>query len=229
MPAQVTLDGEVELIRARGWAQFDLIAPAGRWTRHPRPDLFARKASDGALFVAPNNGSGGFSRFIRIGPTVNWSSYDTITGVGDWNGDGIPDLVARTPGGSIYLYAGTGNGHVNPTPQLLATGWDSYDQIIGPVDWNGDGLPDLIARKPDGTMWIALGRSDHTLATPQQMPHTDGWDQYSTIVGGGAWSSKGHQDLLARKSDGTVWLFTGTGATEFSGSFQTAAGWNVFS
>ena len=38
-----------------------------------------------------------------------------------------------------------------------------------------------------------------------------------------------HQDLLARKSDGTVWLVTGTGATEFSGSFQTAAGWNVFS
>ncbi|MDQ6876936.1 MAG: VCBS repeat-containing protein [Candidatus Dormibacteraeota bacterium] len=216
-------------LAGRGWAQFNLIAPAGSWMRHLRPDLFARKASNGALFAAPNNGSGGFGRFIQIGPTVNWSSYDTITGVGDWNGDGIPDLIARTPAGSLYLFRGTGNGQVDPTPQLLATGWDSFDQIIAPVDWNGDGLPDLIARKPDGTMWIALGRADHTLVTPVQMPHTDGWDQYSTIVGGGAWSSGSHQDLLARKADGTVWVVIGTGATEFSGSFQTAAGWNEFS
>ena len=212
-----------------GWAQYDLIASAGDWTGQGRPDLFARRASDGALFVMPSNGDGGFEARFRIGSRIKWSSYDTIMGVGAFDGHGISDLIARTPSGSIYLYTGSGHGQVDPTPRLLATGWDAYDQIVGPVDWNGDGLPDLIARKPDGSMWIALGRRDHTLATPQQMQGMDGWDEFSTIVGAVDWSSRGHQDLLARKADGSLWLFYGKGATSFDGSREFTYGWNSFS
>jgi hypothetical protein len=212
-----------------GWAQFNLIAPAGKWTGRARPDLFARRASDGALFVVTNDGSGGVAGSFRIGSTINWSKYDTITGVGDWNGDGTPDLIARTPAGSIYLYKGAGGGRINPTPQLLATGWDVYDQIVGLVDWNRDGLPDLIARKPDGSMWIALGRRDHTLATPEHMPDTTTWDEFSTIIGGGDWNSDGHEDLLARRGDGALVLMVGRGANSFHGSQGMGSFWNAFS
>jgi hypothetical protein len=93
---------------------------------------------------------------------------------------------------------------------------------------NRDGLPDLIARKPDGSMWIARGQPDHTLATPQQMPGTSGWDQYSTIVGGD-WTHSGHEDLGARASDGGLWLVSGNGATSLAGSFEMSNGWNSFS
>ncbi len=125
---------------------------------------------------------------FQIGAGVNWANYDTITGVGDWNHDDVQDLIARTPTGSLYLYRGMNNGQVDPNPQLIATGWDVYDQIIGPVDWSGDGLPGLIARKPDGSMWISLQQPDHSLAPAKEMTGTDGWDQYSTIVGGGGWT-----------------------------------------
>ena len=212
-----------------GWAQYDLIAPAGNWTGQARPDLFARRASDGALFVVPNDGHGGFKARFQIGIGINWSSYDTVTGVGDWNGDGIPDLMARTSGGSMYLYSGSTKGQLVASPQLLAAGWDAYDQMVGPVDWNGDGLPDLIARKPDGSMWISLGQADHSLAQPQEMPGMGGWDQYSTIIGGGDWTSTNHQDLVARKADGSLWLFNGKGATSFAGSTYMDSGWNDFS
>lgn len=211
-----------------GWAQYNLIAPAGNWMGHARPDLFARRASDGALFVEPNSGFGSFNARIRIGPSIHWSDYDTILGVGDWNGDHIPDLIARTPSGDMYLYTGSGGGHLNPTPTLLATGWDSYDQIISPVDWNGDGLPDLVARKPDGSMWVALGRRDHTLAEPQQMPRTDGWDKYSTVLSGGDWNANGRHDLVARRADGSIWVFPGKGES-VGGPFLVAQDWNVFS
>ena len=195
---------------------------------HARPDLFARRASDGALFVEPNSGFGSFASRIRIGASIHWSSYDTILGVGDWNGDGIPDLIARTPGGDMYLYAGLGAGPVNPTPTLLATGWDAYDQIISPVDWNGDGLPDMVARQPDGSMWVALGRHDHTLAAPQVMPSTDGWDKYSTVLSGGDWNANGRHDLVARRADGSIWVFPGNGQS-VGGPFLIAEHWNVFS
>jgi N,N-dimethylformamidase beta subunit-like, C-terminal/FG-GAP-like repeat len=211
-----------------GWAQYNLIAPAGNWMGHARPDLFARRASDGALFVEPNSGFGSFASRLRIGASIHWSNYDTILGVGDWNGDHISDLVARTPSGDMYLYTGLGGGRINPTPTLLATGWDSYDQIISPVDWNGDGRPDLVARKPDGSMWVALGRRDHTLAAPQEMPGTNGWDKYSTILSGGDWNANGRPDLVARRADGSMWVFPGNGQS-VGGPFLIAQHWNVFS
>ena len=213
---------------SRGWAQYNLIAPAGNWMEHARPDLFARRASDGALFVEPNSGFGSFASRVRIGASIHWSNYDTILGVGDWNGDDIPDLIARTPGGDMYLYAGLGGGRINPKPTLLATGWDAYDQIISPVDWNGDGLPDLVARKPDGSMWVALGRHDHALAAPQEMPSTDGWDKYSTVLSGGDWNANGRHDLVARRADGSIWVFPGNGQS-VGGPFLIAEHWNVFS
>jgi len=210
-----------------GWSQYDLIAPAGSWMGHARPDLLARRASDGALFVVPNSGFRSFSARVRIGGSVNWSGYDTILGAGDWNGDDIPDLIARTPSGDLYLYTGSGGGRIDPIPTLLATGWDSYDQIISPVDWNGDGLPDLIARKPDGSMWVALGRRDHTLAAPQEMPHPVEWDNYSTVLSGGDWNANGRHDLVARRADGSIWVFPAIGET-FGTPFRVAERWNVF-
>jgi hypothetical protein len=212
----------------KGWAQYNLIAAAGTWMGHTRPDLFARRASDGALFVAPNNGFGSVNRRVRIGASVHWSNYDTIQGVGDWNGDDIPDLIARTPGGDLYLYTGLGGGRINPIPTLLATGWDAFDQIISPVDWNGDGLPDVIARKPDGTMWISLGRRDHTLAASQEMPDTNGFDRYSTVLSGGDWNGNGLHDLVARRADGTIWVYPGNGES-VGGPFLIAQNWNVYS
>jgi hypothetical protein len=211
-----------------GWSQYDLIAPAGNWMGHARPDLLARRASDGALFVVPNSGFGSFNARARIGSSIHWSNYDTILGVGDWNGDHIPDLIARTPSGDLYLYTGLGGGRINPTPTLLATGWDSYDQIISPVDWNGDGLPDLIARKPDGSMWIALGRRDHTLTAPQEMPHPVEWDNYSTVLSGGDWNANGRHDLIARRADGSIWVFPADGEI-FGTPFKVAERWNDFS
>lgn len=210
------------------WAQCNLVAPAGNWTDPTRPDLLARRASDGALFVVPNDGDGGFKPRYQIGAGVNWASYDTITGVGDWNRDGIQDIAARTPTGSLYLHFGLKNGQVDRNLELLATGWDVYDQII-PANWNGDGLPDLIARKPDGSMWIFLQRADHSLAPPQEMTGIDGWDQYSTIVGAGAWTTANHQDLVARNADGSLWLIEGKGATSFGGATYIGDGWNDFS
>jgi hypothetical protein len=121
-----------------------------------------------------------------------------------------------------------GGGRINPTPTLLGTGWDVFDQIISPVDWNGDGLPDLIARKPDGTMWISLGRRDHTLAAPDQMPRTEGFDGFSTVLSGGDWNANGRHDIVARKADGGLWVFPGDGES-VGGGFLIAEHWNIFS
>jgi hypothetical protein len=77
-------------------------------------------------------------------------------------------------------------------------------------------------------MWIALGRWDHTLAAPQQMPRTGAWDHYSTVISGGDWMANGHHDLIARRADGSLWVFPGNGAT-VGGPFKIGDHWNDFS
>ncbi|HEY8841954.1 MAG TPA: hypothetical protein VIO80_15150 [Candidatus Dormibacteraeota bacterium] len=94
------------------------------------------------------------------------------------------------------------------------------------MEWGG--LPDLIARKPDGSMEIALGRRDHTLAAPQEMPHPVEWDNYSTALSGGDWNAHGRHDLIARRADGSIWVFPAIGET-FGTPFRVAVRWNVFS
>ena len=37
-----------------------------------------------------------------------WNAYDTLVSPGDVDGDGRPDLVARTPGGDLYVYSDNG-------------------------------------------------------------------------------------------------------------------------
>ncbi|MFF4540653.1 hypothetical protein [Streptomyces aureus] len=43
----------------------------------------------------------------RIKVRSAWTGYNAFDAVGDITGDGIADFLARTPGGTLYLYKGT--------------------------------------------------------------------------------------------------------------------------
>jgi FG-GAP repeat len=47
----------------------------------------------------------------------------------------------------------------------------------------------------------------------------------------GDFSGDGKPDVLARKPDGTLWMYRGNGAgnwIDFAGGIQVGAGWNMF-
>ncbi|GAA3807886.1 hypothetical protein GCM10022403_047550 [Streptomyces coacervatus] len=52
------------------------------------------------------SGSEAFSSRIKVRSA--WTGCNAFDPVGDVNGDGLADLLARTPGGTLYLYKGTG-------------------------------------------------------------------------------------------------------------------------
>ncbi|MFJ4467196.1 trypsin-like serine protease [Streptomyces sp. NPDC089424] len=94
-----------------GWNQYNWIRGHGDFTGDGRTDLVARNASNGYVYLYKGTGKAGTGAFASRIKVTTWSSstYNAVATVGDVSGDGRADLLARTPGGTLYLYRGTGN------------------------------------------------------------------------------------------------------------------------
>lgn len=174
-------------------------------------------------------------------PVPNVAVSPAVIGAGDLNGDGKPDLVARKPDGTLWFYAGTGasaSGAGYAAGVQVGSGWGQFDQIIGAGDINGDGRPDLLARRADGTLWFAAGLAPASVGGPARFANavqlSGGWQIFSDIIAAGDVNGDGKPDLLGRKPDGTLWLYAGTGVVGggslgFQNGVQAGSAWNQFS
>lgn len=138
-----------------GWNIYNTIIGVGDLTGEGNGDLIARQGSNGHLYLYPGNGqaTGVYSR-IDVG--AGWNAYDKLFGAGDINGDGLSDLLARTPDGTLYLYAGTGNAKAPFKGRVkIGTGWNMYsaNKLAVPGDLTGDGRSDVVAVDGSGNLW----------------------------------------------------------------------------
>ncbi|SOB84480.1 FG-GAP-like repeat-containing protein [Streptomyces sp. 1331.2] len=110
------------------------------------------------LYLYPGNGMGAPDESKRtelVHPSGgDWSGTSQIVAAG--NLDNLPgnDLIAKD-GDTLTLYSGTkegpldaetGTNKLKPGTVVSAAGWADYD-VLAPGDVNGDGIPDLLARR----------------------------------------------------------------------------------
>ncbi|MFE0452173.1 trypsin-like serine protease [Streptomyces sp. NPDC058914] len=94
-----------------GWNNFNVVRGHGDFNGDGRADLLARNKTSGAVYLYRGRGVLGSTAFMSGLKVASWSNttYNAFATVGDVNGDGKADLLARTPAGTLYLYRGNGS------------------------------------------------------------------------------------------------------------------------
>ena len=208
-----------------GWGGMSALETAGDFSGDGAQDVLVREAATGFLWMYKGDGAGGW-RLPRVKVGIGWNSMNAIVGVGDFNGDGRNDIVARAAStGDLYLYPGTGVSGFRANSRI-ATGWARYSTIIGPGDFNGDGHADLLAReRSTGLLWLVPGRGNGTLSSRIQVGN--GWNSMTAIMSPGDFNGDRTSDILARDGSGRLWLYPRTAAGGWSPRILVGTGWNV--
>jgi len=201
-----------------------LTASTGDFTGDWRTDVIARWTT-GALRLYSGTGTGSLSLGRQVGS--GWNVFDALDTVGDLDGTGSLDIVAREKAtGYLWLYRGNGVGGFTLPKIRIGSGWGTMRIIVGPGDLTGDGRPDVLAlRASDGTLWVYPGTGRGSIQSAR--PVATGWGRYDRIVPVGDVTGDGRPDVMAREpSTGRLWLLAGTGAGGFAAPVVVGTGWN---
>ncbi|PYI64735.1 hypothetical protein CVV68_21155 [Arthrobacter livingstonensis] len=186
-------------------------------------DLLARVGSTGALRLYPGNGRGAFTGGTTIGS--GWQGMSALDAVGDFNGDGRADVLAREKStGYMWLYPGTGRGGWLPRVKV-GSGWNAFSAILGPGDFNGDQKVDVLARDAAGYLWLYPGSGRGGWLPRVKVG--SGWGAFNAVLGPGDINGDGTADILARESaTGALWLYPGSGHGGWLPRVKVGIGWN---
>ncbi|MFH8407235.1 FG-GAP-like repeat-containing protein [Streptomyces sp. NPDC018019] len=183
----------------------------GDFTNDGIADLMA-VWDDGTLHLYKGDGKGNFGLSTAVTEGGNtWATTKQLT-AGDYDGDGIADLMAVWYDGTLHLYPGRGDGQLERQTPVKAGGdtWGTVKLLPG-GDFNGDGIADLMAVWYDGTLHYYPG--DGTGQVGAQVPIPFWGTTWATTrrLTAGDFTGDGIADLMAVWADGTLHLYKGDG------------------
>jgi hypothetical protein len=186
-------------------------------------DIVMASSIDSTLSVFLAAGGGSFNAPLVSNPTTSSSIKFVL--VGDFNGDGLPDLLLSDPSG-IRELTGQGDGTFQQTSTFLLgppdTGSPGMGSTAGAVaDLNGDGKPDIaVIGSSSGTAYVALGQGNGAFTIAPNIPVGEMFSDSLGVVAAD-FDGDGKPDLIvanvASRIYGHLFYLRGNG----NGTFQT--------
>jgi hypothetical protein len=174
-----------------------------------------------SMFDSADALKNGYAEWTGLG----WQIYNQVVAVGDTNGDGWGDLLARTPSGDLYLYKGTGNVNAPFAARLkVGSGYGIYDQLIGAGDITATGHQTLVARDLAGDLWMYTFNGTATNPLSSRVKIGTGWNIYNQLVGFGD-NVNAVGGILARTVPGNLYYYEGTGTGGLTPRESAGSGW----
>ncbi|MDT9691706.1 VCBS repeat-containing protein [Streptomyces sp. P9(2023)] len=200
------------------------------YTNNGSTDVLARDAA-GVLWRddlrdRPVNGQATPAQRTRIGS--GWQTYKQIEAVGDLAGSQAGDLVALDGSGVLRHYLGKGDGNFSSRARV-GGGWGVYNKLTGGSDLDGDGRTDLLATDTAGVLWFYKGTGSVAAPFASRARVGAGWGVFNQLTAVGNIAGTAAGDLVARDTDGVLWLYQGNGRGNFSARVRVGGGWGAYS
>ena len=175
-----------------------------------RGDLLGRR-SDGSIWLYANGGATSahpYSSGAAVGS--GWQSFSNIAAA-DVNCDGFSDIIATSSDGTLWYYpnniAATA-GVPYSSGIAIGHGFQQFNRIVL-ADLSGDGCVDLLATRPDGTLWYY---PNNMSGNPGHLPFSSGtqvgsgWNIFTHISVGDV-TGDGYADVVATTAAGALYLY----------------------
>ncbi|MGC1490089.1 MAG: VCBS repeat-containing protein, partial [Candidatus Acidiferrum sp.] len=190
---------QAPVIYATGPQPLALTARDVNGDSHIDLEIADSESDDVTVFLG--NGDGTFSPRTNVPPGPSGSTQLGVaaTLIGDFNGDGLPDLVVSESNvnlqgyGGLSVLLGEGNGKFQTPIGINTSSTGGNPGYMSTGDFNGDGKQDLAIATGSGAA-VMLGNGNGTFGTPVQV--------LGGLVGGvrgiitGDFNGDGKQDLV---------------------------------
>ncbi|MFK0113379.1 FG-GAP-like repeat-containing protein [Streptomyces sp. NPDC091217] len=161
-----------------GWTQYNVLTSPGDVSGDGRPDLIARNASTGAVYLYKGTSTGKLAARVKL--YDNWKGYKKIVGTGDITGDGKADLLVQDTSNNVYRYNGKGDGTFAARVKVFSNWGGSYNAVVGVGDITDDGRPDLVSRDSSGNVWRNSGDGKGSFGARVRV--ATGWSGYKSLM-----------------------------------------------